>query len=75
MRPGGRGLLDSILRRPVAVLLAHACLVLLGFLGLLRLPRNRMPDVEYPTIVVTASLPGSTPDMLPAATKLLRLTG
>ena len=64
MRPGGRGLLDSILRRPVAVLLAHACLVLLGFLGLLRLPRNRMPDVEYPTIVVTASLPGSTPDMM-----------
>lgn len=62
--PGGGGLLDSVLRRPVAVLLAHVCLVLLGVLGWSRLPSNRMPDVEYPTIVINASMPGTTPDMM-----------
>lgn len=62
--PGGGSLLDSVLRRPVAVILTHVCLVLLGVLGWTRLPSNRMPDVEYPTIVVNASMQGSTPDMM-----------
>jgi len=68
MNPGASaarpGPLDKLLRRPVAVLLAHVCMVLLGLLGWIKLPSNRMPDIEYPTIVVTASLPGSTPDMM-----------
>jgi HAE1 family hydrophobic/amphiphilic exporter-1 len=65
LQPGRRaGILQAILRRPVAVLLAHVSLALFGILGWINLPFNRMPDVEYPTIVVSAALPGATPDMM-----------
>ena len=57
----GSSFLQSIIRRPVAVLLAHLSLGLFGILGWINLPFNRMPDVEYPTIVVSASMPGEKP--------------
>lgn len=60
----GQGLLAEVVSRPVAVLLAHFSLALFGLLGWMNLPFNRMPDVEYPTIVVAASLPGATPDRM-----------
>lgn len=60
----GSSFLQSIIRRPVAVLLAHLSLGLFGILGWINLPFNRMPDVEYPTIVVSASMPGATPEMM-----------
>ena len=68
LKPGGKGgLLQAVIRRPVAVLLAHFSLALFGILGWINLPFNRMPDVEYPTIVVSAALPGATPDNMSAS--------
>ncbi len=61
--PGG-AILKTLIQRPVAVLLAHVCLGLFGIMGWMNLPFNRMPDVEYPTLMVGASLPGATPEQM-----------
>ena len=61
--PGG-AILKTLIQRPVAVLLGHVCLALFGIMGLMNLPFNRMPDVEYPTLLVGASLPGATPEQM-----------
>ena len=74
-------ILTAILKRPVAVLLGHVCLVLFGILGWSQLPSNRMPDVEYPTLMVTASFPGATPELMaqsvapPLESRLCGLSG
>ena len=61
MNKPGATILGKLIHRPVAVLLGHVCLGLFGIMGWMNLPFNRMPDVEYPTLLVGASLPGATP--------------
>jgi multidrug efflux pump len=48
--------------RPVAVALLTAGIVLAGMFAYLRLPVSPLPQVDYPTIAVTAQLPGASPD-------------
>ena len=48
--------------RPVATTLLTIGVVLAGLVAFLKLPVAPLPRVEYPTIVVTASLPGASPD-------------
>jgi multidrug efflux pump len=48
--------------RPVAVALLTAGIVLAGAFAYLKLPVSPLPQVDYPTISVTASLPGASPD-------------
>jgi len=48
--------------RPVATTLLTIGLALAGLLAFFRLPVAPLPKVDYPTIQVTASLPGASPE-------------
>lgn len=50
--------------RPVATTLLMAAIVLFGFLAYKRLPVAALPNVDFPTIMVTASLPGANPETM-----------
>ncbi len=63
--------------RPVATLLLTLALLLLGMLGYRLLPVAPLPQVDFPTIMVSASLPGASPETMAAtvATPLERALG
>jgi multidrug efflux pump len=48
--------------RPVATTLLTVGIVLAGMLAFFRLPVAPLPQVDFPTILVTANLPGASPD-------------
>lgn len=52
------------IRKPIPSLLIFALLTFAGIVGFIRLPVQDMPDVDLPTVTVTASLPGATPSTL-----------
>ncbi|ARU93111.1 efflux RND transporter permease subunit [Tatumella citrea] len=63
--------------RPVATLLLTMAILLLGALGYRLLPVAPLPQVDFPTIMVSASLPGASPETMAAtvATPLERALG
>ena len=63
--------------RPVATTLLTLAIVLAGLLGFSQLPVAPLPQVDYPTISVFASLPGANPETMAAtvATPLERALG
>ncbi len=58
---------EIFIRRPVMTTLLMAALVLFGVFGYLSLPVSELPDVDFPTIQVSASLPGADPDTMASA--------
>jgi hydrophobic/amphiphilic exporter-1 (mainly G- bacteria), HAE1 family len=50
--------------RPVATVLLMISLLLFGFYGYYLLPVSQLPDVDFPTIVVQAHLPGASPEVM-----------
>ena len=52
--------------RPVATSLLMVAIVILGAFGFLLLPVSTLPEVDYPTIVVSTFLPGASPDVMSA---------
>jgi multidrug efflux pump len=48
--------------RPVATTLLTTAIALAGVLGYLQLPVSPLPQVDFPTISVSAQLPGASPD-------------
>ena len=50
------------IRRPVATILLTLALGLAGLLAFFSLPVSRLPQVDFPTISVQATLPGANPD-------------
>jgi multidrug efflux pump len=48
--------------RPVATSLLAVAVLILGLMGYRALPVSSLPQVAFPTIVVTTSLPGSSPE-------------
>lgn len=65
------------IRRPVATTLLSIGIVLAGILGFRLLPVAPLPQVDFPTISVSASLPGASPETMAAtvATPLERTLG
>jgi multidrug efflux pump len=63
--------------RPVATTLLTAAIVLAGAFAFRSLPVAPLPQVDFPTIVVNASLPGASPETMAAtvATPLERALG
>ncbi|MCL2886987.1 MAG: efflux RND transporter permease subunit, partial [Betaproteobacteria bacterium] len=63
--------------RPVATTLLTLGVALAGFLGFALLPVSPLPQVDFPTISVSASLPGASPETMAAtvATPLERALG
>lgn len=51
-------------RRPVATLILTFACVLFGWLGYRALPVSELPNIDFPTIVVSASLPGADPEIM-----------
>jgi len=61
----GRGSLSAwCVDHPVATVLLTLALVLLGAIAFPRLPVAPLPEAEFPTIQVSASLPGASPDTM-----------
>src|SRR5437870_9303600 len=65
------------IRRPVATSLRTAALLLSGALAFRMLPVASMPEVTYPVIMVSANLPGASPETMATAvaTPLERMFG
>ena len=49
------------IERPVLTTLLMAALVIFGLFGYSTLPVSELPAVDFPTITVSASLPGADP--------------
>jgi multidrug efflux pump len=65
------------IRRPVVTTLITIAIAIAGLFAFLRLPVAPMPQVDYPTILVSASMPGASPYTMAAtvATPLERHLG
>jgi hydrophobe/amphiphile efflux-1 (HAE1) family protein len=50
--------------RPIATTLLSAAVVLLGIIGYEALPVAPLPNVDFPTIQVTTTYPGASPDVV-----------
>jgi multidrug efflux pump len=53
---------SPFIARPVATTLLTLGVLLAGILGFMKLPVAPLPHVDFPTISVTANLPGASPD-------------
>jgi HAE1 family hydrophobic/amphiphilic exporter-1 len=58
---------ELFIRRPVMTTLVSVGLLLFGIIGYFTLPTSDLPAVDYPTIQVTASLPGASPETMASA--------
>jgi multidrug efflux pump len=58
---------EPFIKRPVATSLLTAALALAGGLVFQFLPVSALPEVEFPTIVVHANLPGASPETMASA--------
>src|SRR6516165_8614195 len=61
---------ELFIRRPVATTLTMVGILLFGLVGYEALPVSDLPNVDYPTLQVQASLPGANPDTMGAAVAL-----
>lgn len=70
-------LTDIFIHRPVATTLATLAIALSGVLAYTNLPVSPLPQVDMPSISVSASLPGASPETMAAtvATPLERTLG
>jgi HAE1 family hydrophobic/amphiphilic exporter-1 len=58
------------IKRPVMTTLVMLAILLFGIAGYRLLPVNDLPNVDFPTIQVSASLPGATPETMASAVAL-----
>ncbi|HUK19128.1 MAG TPA: efflux RND transporter permease subunit [Bryobacteraceae bacterium] len=58
---------EHFIHRPIATSLLMAGIALFGVIAYRALPVSDMPQVEFPTINVSASLPGANPDTMASA--------
>jgi hydrophobic/amphiphilic exporter-1 (mainly G- bacteria), HAE1 family len=52
------------IRRPVATVLVMLAILLFGAIGYRALPVSDLPNVDFPTILVSANLPGASPETM-----------
>ena len=55
------------IQRPVATTLLLVAVTLAGGIGYTLLPVSALPEVDFPTIFVSAGLPGASPDVMAAS--------
>ena len=58
---------ETFIRRPIATSLLMAAIVLFGIVAYRSLPVSDLPNVDFPTLLITASLPGASPETMSAA--------
>ncbi|WKZ18701.1 MAG: efflux RND transporter permease subunit [Candidatus Jettenia sp. CY-1] len=57
-------IIEPFIRRPVMTTLVMIAILLFGVAGYRFLPVNDLPNVDFPTILVSASLPGASPETM-----------
>jgi len=57
----------TFIRRPIATSLLMLAVALFGLLAYRALPVSDLPNVDFPTLVVSAVLPGGSPDTMASA--------
>ena len=60
-------IVEPFIRRPVMTTLVMTAILLFGILGYRTLAVSDLPNVDFPTIQVSADLPGANPDTMAAA--------
>ena len=70
-------LIAGLIARPIATTLLTLGVILAGILGFVSLPLAPLPQIDFPTIYVQASLPGASPETMATtvATPLERSLG
>src|ERR1035437_8522821 len=58
---------ELFIRRPVMTTLVMAGILLFGLVGFRPLPVSDLPSVDYPTVQVSANLPGASPETMASA--------
>ena len=58
---------ELCIRRPIMTTLIMMSILLFGIIGYQLLPVSDLPNVDFPTILVTASLPGASPETMASA--------
>src|SRR5258707_5734309 len=58
---------ETFIRRPIATSLLMAAIALFGLVAYRQLPVSDLPNVDFPTLLVTASLPGASPETMSSA--------
>ena len=58
---------ELCIRRPVMTTLLMAAFIIFGLIAYRALPVSELPNVDFPTISVTASLPGASPETMASA--------
>src|SRR2546422_6029849 len=58
---------ELFVRRPVMTVLVMTGILIFGLIGYRLLPVNALPNVDFPTIQVSANLPGANPDTMASA--------
>jgi len=58
---------ELFIRRPVATTLLMLAIAIFGVVAYFSLPVSDLPNVDFPTIMVSASLPGASPETMAAA--------
>src|SRR5512146_267231 len=58
---------ELFLTRPITTTLLTSSLLVFGIAAYRRLPVNDLPNIDYPTIQVAATLPGASPETMASA--------
>src|SRR5580693_2047623 len=58
---------ETFIKRPIATSLLMAAIALFGMVAYGSLPVSDLPNVDFPTLLVTALLPGANPETMGAA--------
>src|SRR5262249_26278490 len=67
--PAGNGMniSEGFIKRPIATSLLMAAIALFGLVAYRSLPVSDLPNVDFPTLLVTAQLPGASPETMGAS--------
>ena len=60
-------LAEIFIRRPIMTTLTMLAILVFGIIAYRELPVSNLPNVDYPTIQVSAELPGASPETMAAA--------
>ncbi|MCX8085098.1 MAG: efflux RND transporter permease subunit [Calditerrivibrio sp.] len=58
------------IHRPITTTLLMLSLIIFGIFAYFKLPVNDLPNIDFPTIEVTANLPGASPDTMASSVAL-----
>ncbi len=61
---------EIFIRRPIMTTLVMLAILIFGIMGYLKLPVSDLPNVDFPTLLVTATLPGASPETMASAVAL-----